>query len=90
MNINMELLKNGKNILKPEITNISEHGFLIFINGKEYFMPFEKYPWFKDAKISSIINIKLYHNHHLYWPDLDVDLSIEILNNPDNYPLVYR
>jgi len=90
MNINMKLLKNRKNTLKPEITNISEHGFWIFINGKEYFMPFEKYPWFKDAKISSIINIKLYHNHHLYWPDLDVDLSIEILNNPDNYPLVYR
>lgn len=86
----MKLLKNEENTLKPEITNISEHGFWIFINGKEYFMPFEKYPWFKDAKISSIINIKLYHNHHLYWPDLDVDLSIEILNNPDNYPLVYR
>ncbi len=86
----MKLLKNGKNILKPEITNVSEHGLWIFINGKEYFLPFKKYPWFKDATISSISNVKLIHNHHFYWPDLDVDLSIEILNNPDNYPLTYK
>ena len=60
----MKSLKNRKNTLKPEIINISEHGFLILINDKEYFLPFIKYPWFKDAKISSITNVELFHNHH--------------------------
>ena len=82
--------KNGKDILKPEITNISEHGFWILLKGKEYFLPFKKYPWFKEAKISSILNVKLFHNHHLHWPELDVDLSADILTNPDKYPLTYK
>ncbi len=86
----MKSLKNGKNISKAEIANISERGFWPLLAGKEYFLPFDKYPWFKDAKISSIINVKLFHNRHLYWPDLDVDLTIEILNNPERYPLTYN
>jgi len=86
----MKSLKNGKRILKVEITNISEHGFWILFAKKEYFLPYEKYPWFKNARISSILNVKQFNNHHLYWPDLDVDLTTEILNNPENYPLTYN
>ena len=86
----MKLLKNGKSTLKAEITNISEHGFWILLAEKEYFLPFAKYPWFKDAKISDITNLKILHGHHLYWPDLDVDLTTEILENTENYPLIYK
>jgi len=86
----MKLLKNGKNISKPEITNISEHGFWIYLKGKEYFLSFSDYPWFKDTKISSITDVELIHGHHLYWPKLDVDLTTEILENPAKYPLTYK
>jgi len=86
----MKLLKNGKNILRPEITNISEHGFWIFIKKKEYFLSFKEYPWFKDANISAITNVVYLNDHHLYWPQLDVDLSTEILDNPGKYPLTYK
>jgi hypothetical protein len=86
----MKLLKNGKNTLKAEITNISEHGFWVLLAEKEYFLPFDKYPWFKDAKVSAITNLEILHDHHLFWPDLDVDLTTEILENPQNYPLVYK
>ena len=86
----MKSSKNGKSISAVEITNISQHGFWIFFDGREYFLPFKKYPWFKDAKVSSIIKVKLFHNHHLYWPDLDVDLTTEILNHPERYPLTYK
>jgi len=86
----MKSFKNGKNILRPEITNISEHGFWILLKGKEYFLPFEKYSWFKNATIAAIISVKLSHNQHLYWPMLDVDLSTEILDEPKKYPLTYQ
>jgi len=86
----MKSLKNGKNTLKAEITNISERGLWILLEEKEYFLPFEKYPWFKNAKISSITNLQILHGHHLYWPELDVDLTTEILENPENYPLIYK
>lgn len=86
----MKLLRNGKNILKPEITNISEHGFWLLLKGKEYFLPFIDYPWFMNANIASIIDVELIHNYHLYWPKLDVDLSIEILENSEKYPLKFK
>lgn len=86
----MKLSKNGKNILKPEITNISEHGFWLLLNEKEYFLSFNEYSWFKDANISAITDVELIHSHHLYWPRLDIDLSTEILDNPEKYPLTYK
>jgi hypothetical protein len=86
----MKSLQTGKNTSKAEITNISEHGFWILLKGTEYFLSFEKYPWFKNASISSITNLELVHNHHLYWPKLDVDLTTEILETPEKYPLTYK
>jgi hypothetical protein len=86
----MKSLKNGINTLKPGITNISQHGFWVLLKAKEYFISFDQYPWFENAKISSIFNVKIFHNHHLYWPELDVDLTTEILDNPENYPLIYK
>jgi len=75
---------------RPEITNISEHGFWIFIRDSEYFLPFEKFPWFKNAKISQISNVELWHQNHLYWPELDVDLSLEIIDQPGKYRLIAK
>ena len=76
--------------MEAETANVSENGFWILLAKKEYFPPFEKYQWFKKAKISEITNVEVHHNHHLYWPDLDVDLTAEILENPKNYPLTYH
>jgi len=76
--------------LKPEITNISEHGFWVFLDDTEYFLSFEKFPWFKDAKISQISNVQLWHKSHLFWPDLDVDLSLKIIEHPEKYKLISK
>jgi hypothetical protein len=27
-------------------------------------------------------------SHHLYWPDLDIDLAVESLTHPERYPLI--
>ena len=35
-----------------------------------------------------IHNVQLLHGFHLRWPDLDVDLHIESLNDLEKYPLV--
>ncbi len=86
----MKSSEHGNLTSKPEVTNISQHGFWLFLNDKEYFLPFEKYPWFRDAMISDIINIELQHENHLYWPTLDIDLSISILEDPDKYKKAYK
>jgi hypothetical protein len=81
-------IKRGKNTSKAEVVNISEHGFWILIQGGEYFLPFEQFPWFKQATIEQISSIKLLHGCHLYWPKLDVDLSLNIIEHPEKYKLL--
>ncbi|MCD4831727.1 MAG: DUF2442 domain-containing protein [Anaerohalosphaeraceae bacterium] len=84
----MKLKKHGKSTSKPEVTNISEHGFWILLSGAEYFLPFDKFPWFKDVSIAEITNVQLLHGSHLYWDVLDVDLSCDIIEHPEKYKLL--
>jgi hypothetical protein len=86
----MELKKPGKSTSAAEVTNISQHGFWILANEKEYFLSFEDFPWFKDAKISQITDFEFMHGHLLHWPQLDVDLSLEIIENPEKYSIIAR
>lgn len=73
-----------------EVTNISKQGFWLFIDQREVFLPFEHFPWFKDASVESILNVRRPTPDHLQWPDLDVDLTVDSLENLEKYPLISR
>ena len=85
----MKLLKSGKGI-SVSVENITPFGIWIFVNGKEYFLNYDQYPYFRDQTLRSIHNVKLLHGIHLHWPDLDVDLEIDNLENPEKYPLISK
>lgn len=78
------------NSILSEVLNISQHGFWLYANKEELFLPFEYFPWFKEARISAVLNVQLLHGHHFYWPDLDVDLELDSIKSPEKYPLVYK
>jgi hypothetical protein len=80
----------GKNISEIEVQNVSKYGIWLFIRGREYYMPYDKFPWFKKANISQIIDVSFSPNGNLHWPQLDVDLSIEILEAPERFPLIAK
>jgi Protein of unknown function (DUF2442) len=82
----MKSLKPGKSIL-VSVENITPFGVWLFVKEKEYFLSYKDYPYFKDQTLSSIQNVQLLHGYHLYWPELDVDLEIDNLDNPEKYPL---
>jgi hypothetical protein len=67
--------------------NITPFGIWLFIKDKKYFLSYKDYPYFKDQIISSILGVQLLHGFHLYWPELDVDLELDNLENPEKYPL---
>ncbi len=71
-----------------EVTNVSQDGFWLFIGQRELFLAFHDFPWFKDASIGAITKVELPSPHHLYWPELDVDLAVESIEHPEKYPLV--
>lgn len=80
----------GIGTLEVEATHISRHGFWLLLADKEFFLPFDEFPWFKDAPVSAILNVEWLHPDHLYWPDLDVDLAVESIEHPERFPLVAR
>jgi hypothetical protein len=84
----MKSVAPGSNTSLVEVTNVSKHGFWLFLGEREVFVPFRDFPWFKDASIGAITNVELPSPHHLYWPDLDVDLAVESIEHPEKYPLV--
>jgi len=86
----MTLEAHGRNISAAEVSHINGHGFWLCVDDKEYFLPYDEYPWFKDTKVRDILNVQLLYDHHLHWPGLDVDLEIDSLENPQNYPLMYE
>src|SRR2546428_7774798 len=78
----------GPSTSAAEVTNVTPHGFWLFVDDRELFIPFNEFPWFREASVREITNVQLPSPHHLYWPDLDIDLAMESIDHPENYPLV--
>jgi len=85
----MKLLKSGK-ITSVSVENITTFGIWLFVKGKEYFLDYTAYPFFRHKTIEAIQNVRLLHGFHLHWPDLDVDLELDNLENPAKYPLTSK
>ena len=83
----MSLQTRGKNTSAVEVTHISSHGIWLLANEHEMFLSYEDFPWFKEVPVSKIINVEQQAKDHYFWPELDVDLSREIIDHPDKYPL---
>ncbi len=86
----MRSVPRGKHTSAVEVTNVSTHGFWLFIDDREVFLSFKDFPWFRDASIGEISNVQRPHPHHLYWPDLDIDLAVDSIHHPERYPLVSK
>jgi hypothetical protein len=86
----MKSAARGKSTSVVEVTNVSKHGFWLLLDEGERFLAFEHFPWFRDVSIGQLCNVELPHPHHLYWPDLDVDLAVESIGHPERFPLVSR
>ena len=73
-----------------EVTQVSKQGIWLLFGEEEQYLSSNNFPWFKNASVSAIHNVELLNQHHLYWPDLDIDLAIESIEHPDRFPLVAK
>ena len=83
----MKSEKPGTATLEAEVSNISTNGFWVFLGDRELFVSFTEFPWFEDAPVSKILRVERPQVDHLYWPELDVDLSVDSIEHPDRFPL---
>ena len=83
----MSSLVHGNNTLAVEVTNISAHGIWLLVHNKELFMSYDDFPWFKNQTVKFITNVEEQSPGHFYWPDIDVDLTLESIEHPERFPL---
>ncbi len=81
---------SGTGISALEVTQVSKHGFWLLIADEEHLLPFADFPWFRQATIEQLMDVQLPGSDHLYWPQLDIDLSIASIRNPAAFPLMAK
>ena len=73
-----------------EVSLVSNQGFWLLAEDEELFLSYADFPWFKEATIAQITNVQRPSADHLYWPSLDIDLSVESVRDPSKFPLVSK
>jgi hypothetical protein len=73
-----------------EVSLASNKGFWLLLNNEELFVPYTEFPWFKQATMEQLTSVEWPTPNHLYWPLLDVDLAVESIRNPGQFPLVAK
>ncbi len=71
-----------------EISGITKNGFWLLLDDEELFVPFAEFPWFQSAPVAQLFNVKRPQPHHLYWPGLDIDIAVQSIRRPEEFPLV--
>ena len=73
-----------------EVTHVSKHGFWVLLDTEELLVPFAQFPWFRKASIEQLSDVQWPTPNHLYWPQLDADLSVESIRDPNAFPLMSK
>ncbi len=82
--------RHGTDTSEPEVVNISSHGFWLFVSGKEYFLDYDRFPWFRNATVAQISKVESAFGRIFRWPELDVDLDTERIEHPEKFPLAAK
>jgi hypothetical protein len=69
---------------------ITSDGIIVSVLGRDFYLSYDRLPWFKNAKVSDVFNVKMCGDDGIRWEALDVDLEIESLKHPEQYPLVMK
>ncbi|OHB80373.1 MAG: hypothetical protein A2W31_02170 [Planctomycetes bacterium RBG_16_64_10] len=86
----MKSATRGDDTSRVEVSRISPHGIWLLLGSEELFLPFKEFPWFRDAPVGAVLHVERPQPHHLYWPDLDADLSVDSIYHPEKFPLISR
>ncbi len=83
-------LKNNLQSTSVSVLMINGQGMFLSVKGQDYFISYNRIPWLRDARISSVLNVRMSGRDSIEWPELDVDLEIESLRHPERYPLIMK
>ena len=84
----MKSKQRGAATSQAEVTHISSQGFWILLGERELCV-ICGLPWFREASVAKIHRVEWPSEDHLFWPELDIDLSIRSIEHPEEFPLKF-
>ncbi len=82
--------QHGMNTSTSEVTSITAHGLWLWVDDREYFVPFTDYPIFRQATVEQILAVKRISPAQFYWESLDIDIELDALERPEHFPLQFK
>ena len=80
----------GVSTSEIEVSLVSAKGFWLLLGDEELFVAYADFPWFKQATVEQVTTVERPSADHLYWPLLDVDLSVASIRDPASFPLISK
>lgn len=80
----------GKVTSAVDVSVVSKQGFWLLLDNEELFVPYTDFPWFKTATVEQLTEVLHPSANHLYWPMLDLDISVDSIRNPSAFPLIAK
>ena len=59
------------------VTSIDRRGFWLRCRDEELYVPFALFPWFEHATVAQLCRVECVGDACLYWPGLDLELSVD-------------
>jgi hypothetical protein len=72
----------------PLVLEVERSGFWLSLAGEKLYLAFADFPWFAGASIDQLSDVQRPSADHLYWPMLDIDLSVASIRDPAAFPLI--
>jgi hypothetical protein len=72
------------------VLDIGVRGVRLLRRNEELFLSYDDFPWFKDQPKRKIENVAEVSPGHFHWPEIDVDLCLESIRDPEKFPLKAR
>ncbi|NNE70352.1 MAG: DUF2442 domain-containing protein [Rhodothermales bacterium] len=82
--------KPGGGTFSAEVTRVDEKGIALRLGEEpacEFFLPYDRYPWFRYGSEQDVRAVERWSESHLHWEALQVDLHLDALRRPERYPL---
>ena len=76
----MNASANGANV-SAKIVELARDHMQVEHCGKVYRIDFDRYPYFRSCFLSELYNVQA-SAEGLHWPDADIDLELEYIENP--------
>ena len=76
----MNVSENGMNV-SAKVVELSRDFMLVDYCGRVYRIDFDRFPYFRSCFLSELFNVQA-SAVGLHWPDADIDIEVEYIENP--------